>query len=115
MQMFTLFYYKAFWNSEWSITIFSGQIFLKKKNDCSECCITDRSSLEDTFIQSISWYTFTFLSVLAFPGNQTHDLGVASAKAILFEQLMEDNKINLRSIFHIHLFTYLICSGTIKW
>jgi len=45
--------------------------------------------LADTFIQSdincISRHTFTFLSVLAFPGNRTHDLIVASASALLFE------------------------------
>jgi len=28
---------------------------------------------------------FTFLSVLAFPGNRTHDLSVASANNLLFE------------------------------
>jgi len=46
--------------------------------------------LADAFIQSdlhcISRCTFTFLSVLAFPGNQTHDIGVASVNTILFEQ-----------------------------
>ncbi len=39
--------------------------------------------LADAFIQSdlhcIRVTVFTFLSALAFPGNQTHDLGVASA------------------------------------
>jgi len=34
-----------------------------------------------TYIQGT---TFTFISVLAFPGNQTHDLGVASINALLF-------------------------------
>jgi len=44
--------------------------------------------LADTFIQTdlqcISRYTFTFLSVLTFPWNRTHDLGVASTNALLF-------------------------------
>ncbi len=39
--------------------------------------------LADAFIQSdlhcIQVTVFTFLSALAFPGNRTHDLGVASA------------------------------------
>ncbi len=39
--------------------------------------------LADAFIQSdlhcIQVTVFTFLSTLAFPGNRTHDLGVASA------------------------------------
>ncbi len=39
--------------------------------------------LADAFIQSdlhcIQVIVFTFLSALAFPGNRTHDLGVASA------------------------------------
>ncbi len=39
--------------------------------------------LADTFIQSdlhcIQVTVSTFLSALAFPGNRTHDLGVASA------------------------------------
>jgi len=34
---------------------------------------------------AFSRYTFTFSSVLAVPGNQTHELGIASGKAILFE------------------------------
>jgi len=36
--------------------------------------------------------THLFLSVLAFLGNQTHDLGVASANALLFE-LQESRKV----------------------
>jgi len=47
--------------------------------------------LADSFIQSnlhcISKYTF--LSVLAFPRNQTNDIGVASTKALMFE--LEEN------------------------
>ncbi len=39
--------------------------------------------LADAFIQSdlncIQFTVFTFLSALAFPGNRTHDPGVASA------------------------------------
>jgi len=46
--------------------------------------------MADAFIQSdlhcLSRYTFKFLSVLASPGNQTHDLGVASANTLLFEE-----------------------------
>jgi len=45
--------------------------------------------LADAFIQSdlhcISMNTFTFLSILAFPGNRTHDNGVARANGLLFE------------------------------
>jgi len=44
--------------------------------------------LADAFIQSdlncISRYTFTLLSVLAFPGNRAYDLGVANTNALLF-------------------------------
>jgi len=39
------------------------------------------------FYHCISRYTFTFLSVLAFPGNRTHDFGVASDNAVLFVTL----------------------------
>jgi len=46
--------------------------------------------LAEAFIQSdlhcISRKALKFLSVLAFPGNQTHDLGIASTNALLFEQ-----------------------------
>jgi len=34
---------------------------------------------------NIAFSRYTFTSVLAVPGNQTHELGIASGKAILFE------------------------------
>jgi len=48
-------------------------------------------ALTDAFIQSdlhcTSRCTFSFLPVLAFPGKQTHDLGIPSTNALLFELL----------------------------
>ncbi len=47
--------------------------------------------LADAFIQSdlhcIQVTVSTFLSALAFPGNRTHDIGVANAMLLPVEQL----------------------------
>jgi len=59
------------------------QIKLKKIRTFTFMHLSDAVIQND--VHCISRYTFTFLSVLAFPGNQTHDLGVASANALLFE------------------------------
>jgi len=55
------------------------------------CAIITFTFMHSAFIQSdlhcISRYTFTVLLVLAFPGNLTHDLGIASNNALELQDI----------------------------
>ncbi len=72
--------------------------------------------LADTFIQSdlhcIQVTVFTFLSTLAFPGNRTHDLGVASAMLyqLSYRKGIKVTKVTLRlQVKNRLLFVMLTC------
>ncbi len=60
--------------------------------------------LADAFIQSdlhcIQATVYTFLSALAFPGNRTHDLGVA--RAMLYYLSYRNIIIKYRISFHCY-------------
>ncbi len=76
--------------------------------------------LADAFIQSdlhcIQVTVFTFLSALAFPGNRTHDLGVASAMLYYLSYRKADIDM-YRSLFDhsryvdasIYIYIYIYC------
>ncbi len=71
--------------------------------------------LADAFIQSdlhcIQVTVLHFLSALAFPGNQTHDLGVASAMLYHLSYRKARNLASdylTHSVIHSHLKTFFV-------
>ncbi len=71
--------------------------------------------LADAFIQSdlhcIQVTVFTFLSALAFPGNRTHDVGVASA--MLYHLSYRKAYIHLH--LHLVIWQMLLSKATYNW
>ncbi len=67
--------------------------------------------LADAFIQSdlhcILHYSFYILSALAFPGNRTHDLGVASA--MLYQLSYRKAQLYIYNCYIIKLYLYERC------